>query len=123
MNKTETIVVKDWDDLDSYIISGSEHRYILSWNLIDIEIRKTDLESAVKILNALGQTLEYKEIEVIDTLEKWEEFQCKICKSSYFYDRNFHEFMEIREGERKNVSIEEVEQKYNVDLKILKEGN
>ena len=120
MDKT---IVKNWDDLSVYIISGNQYGYTINWNLIYIDIPKTELGVAVRILDALGCNLECEKTIVIDTLEKWEEFQCKICKSSYLYDRNFHEFMEIREDERKNVSIKEVEQKYNVELKILKEGN
>ena len=124
MNKTETIVVKDWDDLDSYIINGSEYRYTLSWNLIDFEIPKTDLKNAVKILNALGQTLEYKEIEVIDTLEKWEEFQTSISKNKcLYYNRAAKDFFELHFDVEKieYFSIEFIEETHDVELKILKE--
>ena len=116
----EKTIVKSWEDLEKYIIHKDEYRYTLCWNFIDIEIRKTDLESAVKILNALGKKLEYKEIEVIDTLEKWEEFQYILAKKSIYYNRVSKIFFRIEEDKCiEGYGIERIEEKYNINLKIL----
>ena len=136
----DKIIIKTWDDLiklkidDYYCYSKTEEKNIFITILfsdynIQVNPRFGDIKKIIDTLNALGGNFEYKPIEIIDTLEKWEEFQLEICKSSYYYDRTFGEFVELRadydddrveEVIRNDINIKEIEQKYNVDLKILK---
>ena len=131
MSKKDKIIVRNWVDLNRYVRGDKlNQNYELKFNNVLLTFVFLDLEKAVKVLNVLGGNFEYVEVEVIDTLEKWEEFQEKICRFSYVYDRVLGVFIEMRADNDDgnfvdiidgDVTVKKIEEKYNVDLKILKE--
>lgn len=134
----EKFVVRNWEDMltkkvwkingySNYNCIKSKERkdsYTIRFKGKMFNVYETHIKTAIEILNALGGNFEYKEAEVIDTYEKWEEFQYKLSKENIYYDRSEKEFMCF--DDRMNLicedcSCEHIEQKYNVDLQILKQ--
>ena len=125
-DKMEKVIVRSWEDLkvDGEFIHciNSEFCEKPRIYLKELYFQTNKLEDAVKVLNALGGNFEYKQVEVIDSLEKWEEFQKIVSKEVIFYNRIDKKFQEFDYMQLSNTySTKEIEQKCNVYLKILKE--
>lgn len=125
----EKIVIREWKDLGDCLRLNLGTIISVKYSDVDMSFLGGQLEKAVKVLNSLGGNFEYKPVEVIDTLEKWEKFQEKICRFSYVYDRVLGVFIEMRADNDNesfvdiidgDVTVKKIEEKYNVDLKILK---
>lgn len=134
--KMKKIVVRGWEDL--YNFFGKNEMYGTTISQIEVMTVKyagfnftfenhgneDEIEKTIKVLNALGGNFEYKPVEVIDTLEKWEEFQKLISNDGYIFDRYFLMFQKFDKMKGSlhvgQTTKEVVEKEYNVDLKILK---
>ena len=130
--KMEKILVRSWEDLKN--VKGKmevEQKgdfmnvcyYLFSLKTFK---SKNGLEKMIKALNALGGNFEYQEVEVIDTYEKWEEFQKDINKEGLIYSRESKVFVKVKIlsmgyiTSSKHQTIEEIEKQFNVDLQILR---
>jgi hypothetical protein len=123
-HKTE---VKNWSDLYG-LKNDKPGTTIFSYKGVNIDFDKYSMESlekAVKVINSLGGNYEFIKKEVIDTLEDWEKFQSEICETGLIYNRTYKKFTAIveenyRVKEIEIITIDDIEKKYNVELKILK---
>ena len=123
-DKMEKIEVRSWEDLERYVIckdvaiteKKEQRRYYRG-----CVFKVNSLENCVKIFNSLGGNFKYIEIEVIDTLEKWEIFQERIALGNVYYDRTQKNFIILSDKNHFSTGIRDIEEEYNVDLKILKE--
>ena len=126
--KMERIVVRGWEDLGEYATdskyAGHKELYFGNENII---INNAYLKLATALLNKSGGNFEYKPVEVIDTYEKFHSFLEKMYSKvddRIFYTlnyecKNFLKFGATHQNFLKSCSVEEIEEKYNVKLKIL----
>lgn len=119
-DKMEKIIVRGLKELRKYRAGKTSD--FLTYNGLVI-LASCDVEKIVKAFNSVGGNFEYKPIEVIDTLEKWERFQEVICrKDCLYYNRVSRDFFESH-AVIENIevfSIKCIEERYRVDLQILK---
>ena len=127
--KMEKVVVRSWEELSKnvYIDVASENKILkyLSYKNKRFFFYEDQIKIALDILNALGGNFEYQEVEVIDSYEKWEEFQEKLSENAIFYDRSEKNFISLDTSGinlRGIIKTEEIEKQFNVDLQILKDG-
>ena len=120
----EKIIVRGLRELRKY--RAGKVSDFLNYNGLII-LASCKVELIVKAFNSVGGNFEYKPVEVIDTLKKWEEFQKMISSDGILYDRDNNDFVDIssdktESGDWYQIQTEKIESKYNVDLQILKEG-
>ena len=136
----EKAIIRKWEDFKelkisnyfSYVKKEDENEFIrILFNNYNIKVNPKygDIRKIIQALNSLGGNFEYKEVEVIDTYKKLHKFNERVARLNneglyYLLDpdaRYYRKFCNF-ENECKGIyNYEEIEEMFNVELKILKE--
>ena len=122
--KVEKVVINKFEDLEA----GVGNVICGFWNVdgmycvhtARVIFNTADIEEAVKVLNALGGNFEYQEVEVIDSYDKLFEFMGKNELTYRHWNNRSYKYNGLEKT--KVFYVEEIEEYFNVDLQILKDG-
>lgn len=112
-------IIRTVADLDVVQREGSKE--VSFWyEDINFKFERRELEKVVDCLNALGGNFEYNPVEVIDTLEKLDNFLMKTYDNGVYYRKKENQWIVPGNKYVEYSDIKDIEKIYNVDLQILK---
>ena len=116
-DKVEKIEVRCWSDLLKLKVIYSSEKNISYKNFT--MAKHNNLKVTVEILNALGGNFEYIHRIVIDTFDKFREF---LEKNYMEYRPRQNQIFKVNGTREGFYCLDGAEERFDVDLKILKEG-